>query len=69
VSSPSARGSARTAVRALRARDYALLTLALAAGVVLLALHQSDRTGEPLSSLLKPSSLVDLVPTVLASDR
>jgi hypothetical protein len=34
----------------------------LALGVVLLAVHQADRTGNPISQMFSPSALASLVP-------
>jgi len=39
-----------------------MLVPAVALGVLLLAVHQADRTGSPLSQVLSPSSLASLVP-------
>lgn len=48
--------------RGLRVLDVALLVPAIALGVVLLAVHQADRTGSPVSEMFSPSALASLVP-------
>jgi len=52
----------RAAGRSLRGRDVALLVPAMALGVLLLAVLQTDATGSPISQMLSRSALASLVP-------
>ncbi len=61
----SARDTARA--YAIRPRDVLLLVPAIALGLLLLAVHQADRTSSPLSSMLNSNALASLVPNALGA--
>lgn len=60
----------RTATRQgrLRALDLLLLVPAIGVGLLLLAVSVSARTGEPVTDLLSPGTVKDLVPIALGTE-
>jgi hypothetical protein len=52
----------------LRAVDLLLLVPAIGVGLLLLAVSVSARTGEPVTDLLRPTTVKNLVPIALGTD-
>jgi hypothetical protein len=62
---PAANARESAPFRGIRPRDLLLLIPAVALGLILLAVHQADSTGSPLSSILSADTLASLVPNAL----
>ena len=62
---PAANARESALFRGIRPRDLLLLIPAVVLGLALLAVHQADRTGSPLSSILSADTLASLVPNAL----
>lgn len=64
---PAADAPEPAVFRGVRPRDLLLLIPAVALGLVLLAVHQADSKGSPLSSILSADTLASLVPNALGA--